>query len=349
MRKILASRFAVPFITFLLALLGGAVLALFAKENPFRVYSIILNGSFGSLEGFGYTLFYATPFLFGGLAVAIPYRVGLFNIGGEGQLYMGAVLMSAVAFQIPALGVMTPVALITAAFLGGALWAGLAGLFKAWRGSHEVITTIMLNFIAMSIANYAVLYIWKDPENPRPETLLFSEDSWMSSLHLGGSPANVSIFLGILLAIFSWILLEKTRLGFKWRAVGANPEAAKAAGFSVKAALIFSMMMGGACAGGVAVNEILGNSHRFRDGFSQGYGFIGIAVAFLGRGHPIGIIFSALFFGALFRGAGELDIETDTMTRDFAVVMQAIFIAAVAAEPWLSKKLAPFKAKWVKK
>lgn len=332
-------------VTVLVALTAGGIVSLLADENPFKVYSILFSGSFGSIEAIGYTLFYATPFIFTGLAVAIPYRVGLFNIGAEGQLYFAAIALAAMAFYFPSAGIFSFFLAIAAAILGGALFAALPGIFKAYRGSHEVITTIMLNFVAMSLSNYLILYAWKDPGSQRPETIIFSESTWIPLLHLGDSPLNYSFILALISAVSCWFFLEKTDLGFQLRAVGQNPSAAKVAGFSVKKCIVLSMMIGGAMASGVAMNEILGNAHRLRDGFSQGYGFIGIAVAFLGRGNPIGIIFSAIFFGALYRGAGELEIETHRMTRDFATVMQAIFIAAVGCEGLVALLLNKLKKK----
>jgi simple sugar transport system permease protein len=321
----------------LLALAGGGIVAALAGENPLRVYAILFSGSFGSLEGFGYTLFYATPFIFAGLAVAIPYHAGLFNIGGEGQIYMGALMMTFISTLLPMTGGWAIPLLIFSAAVGGALWAALPALFKAYRGSHEVITTIMLNFIAMSFSNYCILYLWKDQSIPRPETSELPHSAWLWQWPMGGSPLNFSFAIAVVAALMMAWILKRTDWGFRLRASGLNPMASRIAGLSTKSAIITSMMVGGALASGVAVNEILGNAHRLRDGFSQGYGFIGIAVAFLGRLHPLGILVSAVFFGALYRGASELDLETTTMTRDFAVVLQAILIAAVASESLIKR------------
>lgn len=345
-------------ISIVLALMVGGLISLGVGENPFFVYGVLLKASFGSWTDLGYTLFYTTPFIFTGLAVAIPYRVGLFNIGGEGQIYFSSIMLTCFCLlwtkpwgrslnfisnfnglhgdgaegmgTEPGVGSM--LLAVVVAFLGGALWAALPAMFKAWRGAHEVITTIMLNFIAISLSNYLILYVWKDPQSQSLETSLFHPAYWLSSWQVGESPLNISFLFALLAAILSWIFLEKTILGFKLKAVGSNAEAARVAGFSIKKATLLGMMIGGAFTGGVVLNELLGHAHRFKDGFSPGFGFIGIAVAFLGRTHPLGVVLAAFFFAILFKGAGDLDIETENITRDFAVVMQAIFIAAVSCE-----------------
>lgn len=319
-------------LSFAVAFIGGGLVALAAGENPFNVYAVLFQGSFGSWNGFSYTLFYATPLLFAGLAVAIPYRVGLFNIGGEGQLYAGAIGLYAATRYLPEIGIFSPLVAIAGAVLAGALWGSLPGLFRAWRGSHEVITTIMLNFVAIGLSSYLIGHHWRDVTSQSSATPPLPSSYHLPLLGTSESPLNIVFIVALAVAVWLWIFLEKTELGFRLRAVGLNPSAARMAGISVKKAMVISMMIGGALAAGVAVNEMLGHSHYFQDGFSTGYGFVGIAVAFLGRGHPLGIILSSLFFGALYKGAGDLDIETQNMTRDFAVIMQAIFIAAVACE-----------------
>jgi ABC-type uncharacterized transport system permease subunit len=330
-------------ISIFLAFVVGGVVALVGGENPLEVYRILFAGSFGSLENLSYTLFYATPFIFTGLAVMIPYRAGLFNIGAEGQLYMGAVGLAMADHYLPDCGVFSPFLYVVCAGLVAAAWAGIAGAIRAWRGCHEVITTIMLNFIAMSFSSYLVLSFWKDPTSQRAETPIFRNSSWLAHLPLGESPLNVCFILALMAAFFSWVCLERTTLGFRLRAVGQSPSAARVAGYRVAPTFFLSMCLGGAMAAGAAVNEILGNSHRFLDGFSSGYGFVGIAVAFLGRNHPLGIVISGIFFGALFKGAADLDIESTYITRDFSTVLQALIIAAVASEIGIKKAIAMFR------
>lgn len=327
-------------VSILLAFAASALIAMSSGENPIEVYHILLVGSFGSLDSLGYTLFYATPFIFTGLAVTLPYRAGLFNIGAEGQLYMGAVGLTLAQQLFGNLGLLTLVINIVFAFVFAGLWGGLAGFLRAWRGCHEVITTIMLNFISMSLSSYLILQLWKDPLSQRAETVLFHESAWLPRLGLGESPANLSFVLALGAAFAAWFFLEKTRMGFQLRAIGFNPSASRVSGASVGQSMILAMLLGGALASGAAANEILGNSHRFLDGFSTGYGFVGIAVAFLGRNHPLGVVLAGIFFGALFKGSSELEIELNSITRDFSVVLQALIIAAVASENgirrWLS-------------
>jgi simple sugar transport system permease protein len=317
-----------------------------AGENPIEVYQILIQGGFGSMEGIGYSLFYATPFIFAGLAVMIPYRAGLFNIGAEGQLYMGAVGLVAADRLLPDLGFLSPIFSLLFAGVFGGLWAGVAGALKAFRGAHEVITTIMMNFIAMSFSSYAILYWWKDPQSQRPETFEIRSSSWLPQLGLGDSPLNLSFLLAVLAVVLVWAFLHKTSFGFRLRAVGLSPSASTMAGYSVKSSLWISMFLGGFMAAGAAVNEILGNSHRFLDGFSAGYGFVGIAVAFLGRNHPFGILIAGVFFGALFKGASDLEIETHFITREFSVVLQALIIASVAAELGIKKWIEAWRFKF---
>ncbi|MDZ4676227.1 MAG: ABC transporter permease [Oligoflexia bacterium] len=316
-----------------------AIVALIG-ENPLRVLEILFTGAFGSVTNIGYTLFYATPLIFTGLSVAVAFHCGLFNIGAEGQLYIGALLLTTVGILVPDYPVISPFLGICVAFLGGALWGGLAGWLKAYRGSHEVIVTIMLNFISYSICGFAIMNLFKNTETQNPE----SKEVGVNYL-IGGlgdisqvSPVNSAFFLALLVAFAVWIILFKTKWGFELRLSGSAPETAMRAGINVKRRVLEAMFISGGLAGLVAVNEILGFAHKFKDQFSIGYGFTGIAVALLGRNRPLGIVAAALLFGAIQKGSLELEIDTEKITRDLSGVMLAFIILFVASESfWRSK------------
>ena len=313
-------------------------------ENPFRIYSIFFDAAFGSLTGFAYTLFYTTPLIFTGLAVGIGFRGGLFNIGAEGQLYMGAFAAAWVGFTFTALPgwLLIPLAICAAALMGG-IWGWIPGYLKGRFGSHEVINTIMMNFIAVGILGYFVSESlpFREPGDLIPETLSISEHAHLPLLadifsRLGinipkTTPLNVSFFLAILAAIIIYILLWKTVLGYTLRVCGASPSAAQTAGIKVARITAVTMAISGALAGLVGVNEVLGYRHRFLFNFSPGYGFMGIAIALMGKNHPFGIVVSALIFGAIMRGGLMVDIYSDTLSKDIMYVFQGIIILFIGA------------------
>lgn len=325
-----------------IGVLSAAVLAAFAGENPFHVLGVLFHSAFGSRFGLGYTLYYATPLLLTGLAVALPYRAGLFNVGAEGQLLMGALGVGWVATRYANLPPLLAWPLgIGAAALGGAAWGALAGAFRAWRNAHEVIVTILMNIIAGAFVNWAIVGPLRDPGSQVPQTPAIGAGFHLPFFLVPGTPVNLALPLALLMAAALWWVLARTVTGFEIRAVGANPEAATAAGIPPARVIIGTMAVGGALAGLVGVNEVMGQAWRLKDGFSPGYGFMGIAVALLGRGQPLGVVLAALFFGALHKGAAGLDLDTEHVSRDLAEVMQAVVIIVVAVEAavraWLGR------------
>jgi simple sugar transport system permease protein len=311
----------------------AALLAGLAGDDPIAVLGILARSAFGSSFGFGYTLYYATPLLFAGLAVALPYRAGLFNIGAEGQLLAGAAAVAAVGIAFASLPAWAAIPLgIGAAAAAGAAWGLLAGWMRARRGAHEVIVTILLNIVAGALVNWIILALLKDPASQAAETLAIGPGFRIESRLVAGTPANWTLLLGIALAILAHLLLNRTVFGFEIRATGLNPAAARVQGIREARVLMIVMALAGALAGLVGVNEVMGQAWRLKDGFSPGYGYTGIAVALLARGRPLGVIPAALFFGALHRGAAELDIDAKNVSRDLALVMQAIVILVVAIE-----------------
>lgn len=315
-------------------------LTLIAGESPWTVAQILYHSAFGSSYDLGVTLFYTTPLIFTGLAVAIAFHAGLFNIGAEGQLAMAAAAAAGVGVLMPNLPpIVAPVTAIVISLAVGAMWGLLAGWLRAVRGSHEVIVTILLNFVASGLTSWFILGVIPNPASQNPESALvapnyqFKEHDLLAQL-FPDTGLSFALPVAIILAVLVWIVLEKTVWGFEIRALGQNPQAARRAGVPVTRRQMQVMAVAGAFAGGVALSEVIGHAGQFRIGFSPEYGFIGIAVALLARNNPIGVIFSAFFMAALHKGASDLDLETDTITRDFSHVLQALIILGVGLRGW---------------
>jgi ABC-type uncharacterized transport system permease subunit len=313
----------------------GLIVCHFAGESPWKVLKILFQSSFGSGYDFGMTLFYAAPLLMTGLAVSIPIRAGLFNVGGEGQLLMGA--MAAAFAGVWGKNIASPALAMgfatVLAFLGGGIWGAIPGILKAKRGSHEVITTIMMNFIAAGLTSYLTLYVIKDPESSQAETIPLPSVFHLKPFGVfNGAPMGEIIFVLIAIIVIVHYWLWNSVSGYELKAVGENEAAAETYGISKQKSWIFSMFLAGGFAGLVGVIEVLGNAHRFKLGFSADYGFVGIAVALLARGNIIGIIPSALLFGILQKGAASLDLETDKITRDLTYIIQGLIILGVVSE-----------------
>jgi simple sugar transport system permease protein len=289
------------------------------------------------------SLFYATPLVFTGLSVAFAFHAGLFNIGAEGQLTLGALAAAAVGALWPAAPwPLAPVVALAAALLAGTVWGAIPGWLRARRGSHEVINTIMMNFIAAGLASYVALYLLKNPDSQNPETrpigLGYRLGLWSM---FGGAPVSAALLLAIGAAGVVWLVLWRTPLGFEIRAVGQSESAARAAGIDAAKIRITALAVAGGLAGLVGVGEVLGNAGKFKVGFSPEYGFMGIAVALLGRNHPLGVLVAAFLFGALHKGTADLDLETEHVTRELSLVLQALIIISVSAEglwTWLERR-----------
>lgn len=333
----------------LLGLLAGLSIGLFfvllAGDHPLHVLGVILNSAFGSRADLGLTLYYATPLIFTGLSVAVAFHAGLFNIGAEGQLNLAALVTAVAAISVPGLPpIIAPFFALACGMIAGAIWGWIPGWLRTRRGSHEVINTIMLNFVSATIVSWAVTAFFQNPDVQNPETHLVPPAYFLRTWDpiakfFGDAPVSLAFPAALLVAVLVWIFLWRTPWGFELRASGSNEHAAETAGISVARTRQWAMALAGALAGMVALGEVLGGSGRFRLGFSPEYGFIGIAVALLARNHPIGIIFSALLFGALHKGAADLDIETEHVTRDLSLVIQALVIVGVSvATAWRSRK-----------
>jgi len=338
MRKLLQ-----PILAVVLGLALGLAVTWMAGESPWHVLQILGRGAFGSRYDFGMTLFYSTPLIFTGLSVAIAFHAGLFNIGAEGQLTLGALGAAVVGAVWPGLPwPLAPVLATFAAILAGTVWGLIPGWLRARRGSHEVINTIMLNFVAAGLASYAALYLFKNPDSQNPETRPIGTGYLIHQFAIfGGAPVSMALPLAILSAALVWILLWRMALGFEIRAVGQSEPAARAAGIDPGRIRIIALAAAGGLAGMVGVGEVLGSAGKFRVGFSPDYGFLGIAVALLGRNQPLGIVAAALLFGALHKGAADLDLESEHVTRELSLVFQALIILSVSADglwSWMKKR-----------
>lgn len=323
-----------PIIATIIALIIGLLVTSIAGENPLNVFYIFAKSGFGTAYDFGMTLTYSMPLILTGLSVAMAFKAKMFNIGAEGQLTIGALAAAAVGALFPNVPHVPAVifAGLAAAVCGG-LWGGVAGYLKAKRGAHEVITTIMLNFIAAGVASYITVYVLKDTNSQNPQTIPISKNYVLEAFQFfDGAPVSSAIFLSICAAILLWFFLYRTPYGYEIRSVGENEYASSTAGISISKTQIKTMFIAGALAGLVGVGEILGRSECFKLDFSPGYGFTGIAVAFLAKGNPLAIIFSGLLFGALQKGASDLEIFTQNVTSDLALVLQALIILAVSAD-----------------
>jgi simple sugar transport system permease protein len=339
MKNILASRapirrFLQPVLAVSLGLGLGLMVAALAGDSPWVVLRALARSAAGSRYDFGMTLFYATPLALTGLSVAMSLEAGLFNIGAEGQLTLGALAAAIVGITLP--GVPWPLAPLLAAlaaFAAGALWGFIPGWLRAYRGSHEVINTIMLNFIAAGLASYVTLYLFKTTESQNPETRAIAPAFALDHFpFFDDAPVSTAIFLVLGVAVAVSFFFRRTVTGFELRAVGANESAARSGGINVPRMQWLAMALAGGLAGLVGVPEVLGNASRFRMGFSPGYGFMGIAVALLGRGRPAGILAAALLFGALHKGTEYLDLDTEHVTRDLSLILQALVILSVSAD-----------------
>lgn len=331
----------VPALAVVTAFLVAGLVVLAIGENPLKATAVLLRGALGSGEGIGFTLYYATSFIFTGLAVAVAYHAGLFNIGGEGQATLGGIGAALVCLNLGWLpGFMLVPLGIAGAALFGALWAFVPGWLQAKRGSHIVITTIMFNFLASTLLVYLLVNVIGKPGSMSPETNPFPTQAHVPFIHdvLGAlglkvakSPLNLSLLLALVAAYGVWLLIWRTRLGYAMRTVGANPGAARYAGIRLDRIIMIAMSISGALAGLLAVNELMGVQEKLLLEFTAGYGFIGIAVSLMGRNHPVGIVLAAILFGVLYQGGAELAFEQPAITRDMIITISGLVILFAGA------------------
>ena len=342
-----------PLIAVLAAFVIGGIVVWLIGDSPWETDKLLFGSAFSWPDGIGYTLFDATPLIFTGLAVAVAFRCGLLNIGAEGQLYVAAFATAWVGIKfgapdpgntaispfmhLPAFLLLPLCCLV--AIVAGAVWGGIPGLLKAKFGSHEVINTIMLNFIAVALLSYFTQYRYKIPGDPILQTAPISPHASLPTLgrFIPGFPERIPLNLAFVLAVIACVLvyvfLWKTKWGYELRATGANPSAAEYGGVSIRKQIVLAMAISGGLAGMVGINEVLGYRHRYYDGFSANYGFVGIAVALLGRNHPVGVFLAAILFAILLRGGIFVDAFTLHVSKDIVDMLQGIVIILVALRP----------------
>ncbi|MBY6201369.1 ABC transporter permease [Maritalea mobilis] len=330
----------IPLISVILALLVSGLVVIFIGESPIEAMQIMIRGAFGNAYGWGYTLFYTTNFIFTGLAVAVAFHAKMFNIGGEGQAALGGLGVAIICLTIPwpHWSVALLAAVIGSAVFGAA-WAAIPAYLQAKRGSHIVITTIMFNFIASALLVYLLVNVFRVPGSMAPETARFPEAVHLPNASqfagfLGfrpSTPLNVSFFVAILACVFVWLLIWRTRLGYEIRAFGHSETAAVYAGIHPVKIVMVSMLISGGLAGMMAINGVMGEAERLVIDNVQGAGFVGIAVALMGRSHPVGVFLAALLFGALYQGGAELEFEMPAVSREMIVVIQALVILFTGA------------------
>ena len=331
-----------PAVNLALALAVAALVVLIVGFQPGEVLALLVKGAFGSKAGLSYTLYYATTFIFTGLAVAVALHGGLFNIGGEGQAMLGGLGtgLAALAFgpHLP-MALTLPLVVLGAALFGMA-WAAVPGALQAWRGSHVVITTIMFNFIAAALLGYLLVGVLKEPGNMAAETVAFAPRARVPGVHelmrgLGvpwpRTPLNLSLVLALAAAVAVYLTVWKSQPGYALRAVGFAPEASLYAGIRPPRLIMLSMAISGALAGLVGVNEISGVHGRLLGDFVAGAGFTGIAVCLIGRSHPVGIVLAAVLFGALYQGGAELAFEIKGFSRDMVFLLQGLIVLFAGA------------------
>ncbi len=330
----------IPLLNLLIAFVISGIVIYAIGEDPWMALRTMVEGTILRADGWGYMLYFATNFMFTGLAVAVAFHASQFNIGGEGQATMGGLGVALVCMALP--WPHWTVALLAAtlgAALFGAVWAAIPAFLQAKRGSHIVITTIMFNFIAASLLNYLLSNVLRPIGSMDPSSAHFPDGTKLPTFHempiLSGifdknTPANITFFMALAACVIVWALIWKTRLGYMIRAFGKSEAAAKYAGISPFRIIMISMIISGALSGMMALNTVMGYSEKLILNSVEGAGFIGIAVALMGRSHPFGVFLASILFGFLYQGGAELALWT-TIPRELITVIQALVILFTGA------------------
>ena len=331
----------VPFLSLVLAAFISALVILAIGQDPLEAVNLMITGALGSTYGWGYTLYYATNFMFTGLAVSVAFHARLFNIGGEGQAMLGGLGVALAVLFIP--WPHWSIALLGASLMAalfGALWGYIPAILQAKRGSHIVITTIMFNFIAAGLLNYLLVDVLRPPTSMDPSTASFPEATHLPTLHeilapfgiafSKAAPANVTLLIALAASLLVWILIWRTRLGYAIRAFGESDSGAKYAGINPVRISVVTLLISGGLAGLMSINTTMGEAERLILNSTEGAGFIGIAVALMGRSHPVGVVLASLLFGFLYQGGAELALWM-SIPRELIVVIQALVILFTGA------------------
>lgn len=323
---------AIPVMASLLGLAMGTIFILIAGKSPIEAYKAFWLAVAGEPRMFGETLVSTIPLIFTGLAVALAFRCGLFNIGVEGQYMIAQVATAWAGVSLALPGWLHPAAAIVAGMVAGAVWAGIAGILKAYRGVHEVINTIMLNYISLWLANWLLLTYLRAPSSTGSATYPIKETAQLAQGLIAESRLHAGLWIALAAAFLVWVFLWKTPWGYEIRAVGLSPGAAEYGGISVAKNIVLAMALSGALGGLASSVQMLGVSRRFFEpmGF-VGFGFDGIAVALVGRNHPLGVVLAALLFGALERSGPVLQAVAG-VPKAVIWIVQGTVIFFVAAE-----------------
>ncbi|MCW1970263.1 MAG: ABC transporter permease [Anaerolineae bacterium] len=319
-----------PLLSVFVALLIAGIILIITGANPLTVYVSLLEGAFLKPGAFAETLTIATPYILLGLGVSLGFTAGLFNIGAEGQFYMGAVVSTYIGYAVTGLPAIIhlPLAIIGGA-LAGAVWAGIAGYFKATRGAHEVITTIMLNYIAFALTDYLINGPLRG-KGSAPRTPDVLDSAILPKIFSGSDNLHWGFILALIILVGYWFLTKRMPLGLQIRTVGANPDAARYAGINVNRTTVVAMLISGALCGIAGATEVLGRYQYMPAAFTAGYGFDAIAISLLGQGSPIGVLIASVLFGAMNAGSGFMQLQAG-VTPAIISVLQAFIIIFVAA------------------
>ena len=348
----------VPLISLLLAAIVSALVLLSIGQSPVEAFTVMVDGALGSPYAWGYTLYYATSFIFTGLAVTVAFHGGLFNIGGEGQAQLGGLGVALVCLALPwPHWTLALLAAMCGAATFGAAWAAIPAYLQAKRGSHIVITTIMFNYIAAALLIYVLVNVLRPDGQMDPASARFPDGAKLPQFQdipllqnlflkytpdgmvkLGKNglaayekvPANVTFFIACAACVMVWALMWRTRLGYEIRAFGKSEKAATYAGISSFKIIMVAMLISGALSGLMAINNVMGESERLLQNSAEGAGFIGIAVALMGRNHPAGVFLAAILFGFLFQGGAELGLWT-SIPIELRTVVQGLVILFTGA------------------
>jgi len=335
----------VQILAILLAFVTGAIVLSLTGYSPIEAYSAMFSGAFGNLYGIGQTLTKATPITFTALAFLFAFKSGLFNIGAEGQLIIGAMASAIVGISFNGLPALVHIALaLLAGAVAGGLWGFIPAFLRAKFGAHEVITTMMLSYVAAYLTSYMVNYPFKAP-GWVAQTVPILESARLPRI-LSPTQLSASLYLVMLLVVLTEYILRRTVLGFELRATGLNPDAAENAGINVRRGMILALVISGAIAGLGGSGEILGVHRRFIDGFSPGYGWDGLAVALVGGLNPVGALLAAILFGAL-RNGGMVMTRVTGVPLDIVFLLQALVILFVAAPKMIRALLKRSGLRWL--
>jgi simple sugar transport system permease protein len=331
----------VPLLSLLIAFAISGLVILAIGEDPVAALKMMVTGALGSTYGWGYTLYYSTNFIFTGLAVSVAFQAGLFNIGGEGQASLGGlgVALACLFVQWPHWS-LALIAAATMSALFGAAWAAIPAYLQAKRGSHVVITTIMFNYIAAALMIYVLVTVLRpvgamDTASARFDDALklprLGDILGMVGIPFNNrNPANISLLIALVACVGVWVLMWRTRLGYQLRAFGKSEKASLYAGINPVRITMYAMLISGGLSGMMAINTVMGEAQRLLLNSVEGAGFIGIAVALMGRSHPFGVLLAAILFGFLYQGGAELALWT-TIPRELIVVIQALVILFTGA------------------